>query len=424
MTALPTDFNDLIHELRGRALEELPPGARTVLSGGCPDRAYFEWFASRYPSPLERHLGIELFRDPPPDLPEGVEYVRGNLGDLAPIADASIDLVFAGQVVEHLWADDLSGFLLHSHRVLRTGGRVVIDSPNRLVTLATGWHMPEHTLELTPVEARELLVLAGFDIESMHGLWLCADPATGEPLGLHPDPASATWTTQRRADAALDAPDAAFVWWAVAVRSERAPAADALRHRARELFATKRPTYFGQLMGTVVGTGVVDDGRRLFLVDPPTTGAVLIGPYVAFAPGNWSAVFTFEGYNAEALEELEPSTVVATLDVVVGETQHVVARRDLCAGELPRGGEQLRIAVEFELPETSFAGQARVFSTGTAPLAVAQTVDVVDAVDAAAPPMVRRDSSPLRFRSTRSIRAEQSARALARKVLRRVRPGA
>jgi len=419
MSQLPSDFNELIHELRGRALEQLPPGARTVLSGGCPDRGYFEWFASRYPSPIERHLGIELFRDPPSDLPAGVEYVRGNLGDLAPISDTSIDLVFAGQVVEHLWADDLSGFLLHCHRVLRTGGRVVIDSPNRLITMATRWHMPEHTLELTPAEARELLALAGFDVETMHGLWLCADPATGEPLGLHPDPGSATWPTQRRADAALAEPDAAFVWWAVAVKREGAPAADALRRRTRELFATKRPTYFGQLMATVVGIGVVDDGRRLFLVDPPTAGAVLIGPYVAFAPGTWSAVFTFEGYGADALRDLAPTTVVATLDVVVGEHQHLVARRDVAAAELPRAGEQVRVGLDFELSATAFAGQARVFSTGTAPLAVQHSVELVED---SSPVVERRDSAPLRFRTTRGIRAEQSARRLARKILNRVRP--
>jgi SAM-dependent methyltransferase len=420
LTSLPIDFNDLIHELRGRELARLPDGAHAVLSGGCPDREYFEWFASRYPTPIERHLAIELFRDPLTDLPPGAEYVRGNLGDLAPVADESIDLVFAGQVVEHLWADDLSGFLVHAHRVLRPGGHLVVDSPNRLVTMATGWHMPEHTLELTPTEARELLVLAGFEVEEMRGLWLCADPVTGEPLGLHPEPTSVVWATERRAEVGVNAPDDAFVWWAVAVRGDRRPAEAALRRRVDELFVTQRPTYFGRLMRTVVGVGVVDDGRRLFLVDPPTAGATLIGPYVAFPPGRWSAVFTFEGYRPDDLDALAPDTVVAVVDVVVGEGQTEVARRDIHARDLPRRGERCSLALDFELPDTAFAGQTRVFATGAAPLAVAHAVEVV------APPVpatTRRPSPELTFHGTRMIRAEQRARRAAGAVLRRLRRG-
>ena len=133
MTDLPLDFNDLIHHLRGLELDRLPADAEVVLSGGCPNRAYFEWFSAHAPTDPTRHLGIELFRDPPTDLPPGAEYVRGNLGDLAPVPDGTVDLVFAGQVVEHLWADDLTGFLIHAHRVLRPGGHLVLDSPNRLV---------------------------------------------------------------------------------------------------------------------------------------------------------------------------------------------------------------------------------------------------------------------------------------------------
>jgi hypothetical protein len=243
---------------------------------------------------------------------------------------------------------------------------------------------------------------------------------TGEPLGLHPEPASAVWTTERRAEASADAPDDAFVWWAVAVKRDRAPAEGALRRRVDELFATQRPPYFGRLMGTVVGVGVVDDGRRLFLADPPTAGAILIGPYVAFPPGRWSAVFTFEGYNPDALDSLEPSSVVAVLDVVVGEDQREVARREVLTRDLPRAGERCRLALDFELPETAFAGQTRVFATGSAPLAVAHAVDLV----ASPVPLTTRQPSPaIAYRNTRLIRAEQRARRGAREVLRRLRRG-
>ena len=332
---LPLDFNDLIHHLRGRELERLPPDARVVLSGGCPNRAYFDWFADHAPTVPTRHLGIELFRDPPDDLPPEAEYVRGNLGDLAPVPDGTIDLVFAGQIVEHLWADDLTGFLVHAHRVLRPGGHLVLDSPNRLVTAQTRWHMPEHSLELTPSEARELLMLAGFDVEEVRGLWLCADPTTGQSLPLHPDPVARAWSIERRCVEAASAPDSAFVWWATAQRGDRAPDRERLAARIGELFSTKRPEHLAGLMNTVVGIGVVDDGRRLFLADAAAPGPVLIGPYVAFEPGAHEAVFTFEGYQSDKLVGVDPDAVVAVLDVLVDEPQREAARVEVRARELP-----------------------------------------------------------------------------------------
>jgi SAM-dependent methyltransferase len=413
MSRPPTDFNDLIHHLRGRELTRLPPGASIVLSGGCPNAAYFEWFAEHYPTPIERHLAIELFRDPPTDLPDNAEYVRGNLGDLGPIPDGSVDLLFAGQVVEHLWGDDLAGFLRHAHRVLKPGGRLALDSPNRLITMATGWHMPEHSLEFTPAEARELLGLAGFDVQEMRGLWLCAEPRTGAPLGLYADPAASTWSIERRCDEAADWPDESFVWWALAVRGDRAPAAN-LAERVAELYATKRPEYFGKHMHTAIGTGIVDDDRSLFVADEGEAGALLVGPYVAFAPGSFAAVFTFEAYRVEKVAALPPETVVAVLDVVLGEEGTEIGRRELRAGELPRTGEQVHFAVEFALDETAFAGQTRVISTGAAPLAVARAVDVTPPPTTAT---TRGPSTPLRTQGTKMIKATERGRSLARRIL-------
>ena len=60
MSRPPTDFNDLIHHLP-RPRHAAAPDASVVLSGGCPNAAYFEWFSEHYPTPIERHLAIELF---------------------------------------------------------------------------------------------------------------------------------------------------------------------------------------------------------------------------------------------------------------------------------------------------------------------------------------------------------------------------
>ena len=93
---------------------------------------------------------------------ENVEWVATTLGDLSPVADGEIDLVFAGQVIELLWADTFAGFFIEARRVLRPGGSIVIDSTNRHVTLGVDWVYHEHTVELTVAEITELLEVAGF----------------------------------------------------------------------------------------------------------------------------------------------------------------------------------------------------------------------------------------------------------------------
>ena len=63
--ALPVDdVNALLHELRGREIERIPPDGRVMLSGGCPDRAYFDWFATPFLSILTIVL-VEVWHNTP-----------------------------------------------------------------------------------------------------------------------------------------------------------------------------------------------------------------------------------------------------------------------------------------------------------------------------------------------------------------------
>jgi predicted SAM-dependent methyltransferase len=189
------DFNVFLHELRSRELERLPGGARTVLHGGCAGTWYFDWFAERYPTPVERHIGVEAFSERPAELGE-VEWLQRSLGDLAPVGDGEVDLVFAGQVIEHLWPEDVSGFLLESHRVLRPGGTIAVDSPNRRITTAIGWEHPEHTVEFRPDEILELFELAGFDQMQVRGVYLCFDRDRNRFFTL--EGGRGTWSAERR----------------------------------------------------------------------------------------------------------------------------------------------------------------------------------------------------------------------------------
>ena len=101
--------------VRRRTRDEFRPddtgSARTVLHGGSAGAWYFDWFRERYPTSVERHIGVEAFAERPATLPDGVAWLHRSLGDLEPVSDGEVDLVFAGQVIEHLWPEEITGFL-------------------------------------------------------------------------------------------------------------------------------------------------------------------------------------------------------------------------------------------------------------------------------------------------------------------------
>lgn len=61
---------------------------------------------------------------------EGVHCVAGDCTDLSAFDDASFDVVFASNLLEHLDRPALRELLAHLRRVLRPGGRFVVIQPN------------------------------------------------------------------------------------------------------------------------------------------------------------------------------------------------------------------------------------------------------------------------------------------------------
>ena len=217
------DFNDLLHELRTVELGRMVRAENVLLSVGCSDRSYFDWI-ERAHGRVPAHWGVELYRPRPDDLPENATWYVASASHMPEIPDGSVDVVFSGQNFEHLQTDDLVGFLRESRRVLRVGGYVVIDSPNRLATHPLHWRHPEHVVETSPAEAIEVLRLAGFDVTSCRGQWLCLDE-DGTLLPLLPEPDD-TAEVLRRAVLATAAPERSFCWWIEARRVDAPPPVD------------------------------------------------------------------------------------------------------------------------------------------------------------------------------------------------------
>jgi SAM-dependent methyltransferase len=117
----------------------------------------------RFAGSLERCIGIDV-ADAMIDLSrsggaENVEFVAGSVVT-PPLAPESADVVVSRQVMEHLHPDDVPGHLRAVRRLLRPGGRFLIETPSRLTgpwdisrrftEAATGFHLREYTIgELT-----------------------------------------------------------------------------------------------------------------------------------------------------------------------------------------------------------------------------------------------------------------------------------
>jgi SAM-dependent methyltransferase len=368
---LPAVFGDYLaalHEARTFCLGDMPPGARTVLSMGASG-AYFDWFARAYGG-VERHIAVEAFFPRPAELPENVEWVAADLAGpdgVATVDSGSVDLVFSGQNIEHLWPEQVVALLAESSRVLRPKGWLVVDSPNRNLTEAYRWTMEEHTVELAPEEATRLLELAGFEIVTMKGLWLCR--RDGELLELQPPGtvAGASEVLERMMKAA-GRPADSFVWWAEA-RKVAEPDVAGLEREVRAIFADHSEERVGRMLSNEGTPCTLADGRAGVSLEKGSSGYLFFGPYLPLRAGSYELAVELEWADCH-----DQDCPVGVLEVVA---------RDGPRGEVlvlpsgPAGRTVVRYTLDLEA--LHFGVQARLRSTGTAllsaPLSLSVTPD-------------------------------------------------
>lgn len=78
-------------------------------------------------------------------LPENVEFKQTEVPPL-PFKDESFDYVVSFQVIEHIHDD--KEFVKEIHRVLRKGGKFIVTTPNRPMSITRNpWHVREYTSE-------------------------------------------------------------------------------------------------------------------------------------------------------------------------------------------------------------------------------------------------------------------------------------
>jgi SAM-dependent methyltransferase len=186
-----------IHRSRSLFVRSLPRAARILDLGGTHLGAHEGAFVRLgYPYSFERLTIVDLPIDdrhelyqagaPPAlvDTAKGpVEYAFHSMDDLARYPDASFDLVYSGQSIEHVPADVADVVIAEVHRVLRPGGWFCLDTPNgrlcRLQLQGTGLAVtnPDHDIEYEHRELQAKLEAGAFDIRAARGLVLMQQTA-------------------------------------------------------------------------------------------------------------------------------------------------------------------------------------------------------------------------------------------------------
>lgn len=92
---------------------------------------------------------------------------------LSSIEDATVDIVFASNLFEHLPDKEvLTAVLAAIHRVLRHGGRLLVLQPNIRYAYKDYWDYFDHYLPLSHLSLSEVLMLKGFTIEEVRPRFL------------------------------------------------------------------------------------------------------------------------------------------------------------------------------------------------------------------------------------------------------------
>jgi predicted SAM-dependent methyltransferase len=104
-----------------------------------------------------------------------VHYLYQSMTDVSGVGDASVDLVYSGQSIEHVTQDDAARVCREAWRILKPGGYFCLDTPNRTATrlqFPNRYINADHRYEYTPAELAELVTRNGFSIEEAKGMVL------------------------------------------------------------------------------------------------------------------------------------------------------------------------------------------------------------------------------------------------------------
>lgn len=116
-----------------------------------------------------------------------VSYFHGSgerVAEIPALQEREYDCVFLGQAIEHIYPESLPGMLRWAHAHLAPEGRLIFDTPNRLLTKIQcpgSFIDPDHKYEYTPAELERVVADAEFTVMRKVGMvHLPVQAATGQ----------------------------------------------------------------------------------------------------------------------------------------------------------------------------------------------------------------------------------------------------
>jgi SAM-dependent methyltransferase len=181
----PTSFFTSLHASRCEFVLGLPPARRIVdIGGGHTTDGRGALVVLGYPYPFDELVIVDLpqesrhdlyrsesYRDQ--DTAQGtVRYQYRSMSDLSFAADASVDLVYSGQSIEHVSEEEGDVALAEAFRVLEPGGHLALDTPNAAVCRLEqdAFIDPDHKVEYTLDALTDKVTAAGFEVVTARGL--------------------------------------------------------------------------------------------------------------------------------------------------------------------------------------------------------------------------------------------------------------
>ncbi|HEV3026209.1 MAG TPA: class I SAM-dependent methyltransferase [Planctomycetota bacterium] len=112
-----------------------------------------------------RRVGVDLNPEATRYLAKGVEFLPGDVCQPTLLPDASIDLVFSSNLMEHLPSKESAEQMLREvWRVLKPGGQVVLIGPNLRFLTGEYWDFWDHRLPITDRSLAEVLGSLDFSV--------------------------------------------------------------------------------------------------------------------------------------------------------------------------------------------------------------------------------------------------------------------
>ena len=110
-------------------------------------------------------FAMDLNADAASHLDSATQFLHQDCSQAWPLADASLDVVFSSNFIEHLpHKEALEQTLEQALRCLRADGRIIFLGPNIRYVNGAYWDYWDHHLPLTDKSVAELLALKGFEV--------------------------------------------------------------------------------------------------------------------------------------------------------------------------------------------------------------------------------------------------------------------